>query len=231
MNRFFLKSLIAPHAWAGAASFRVTIAVLILVLVPLKSGAQSSVRDNALIDARDARGLTPLVVAARSGQTKTVSSLLAQGASVDGTAADGRTALIAAVQSGKIETVAVLVAAGAALDRSARATGTALNVAENRGETEIAALLQKAGAHSTGKSAGDMVCVRPWNGDGFCGRVQSYSVRSVLIEVTRIEGCGQGCQAKEECSAGRRVGTADGLQAGERISVPSWCLTQTGVKP
>jgi hypothetical protein len=213
MNRFFLKSLIAPHAWAGAASFRVTIAVLILVLVPLKSGAQSSVRDNALIDARDARGLTPLVVAARSGQTKTVSSLLAQGASVDGTAADGRTALIAAVQSGKIETVA------------------ALNVAENRGETEIAALLQKAGAHSTGKSAGDMVCVRPWNGDGFCGRVQSYSVRSVLIEVTRIEGCGQGCQAKEECSAGRRVGTADGLQAGERISVPSWCLTQTGVKP
>jgi len=231
MSRVIFKPLIKPCARARSASHFITIIVLLLALVSVQSAAQGSAHDKAQIDARDARGMTPLVTAAVNGQTKTVTKLLAQGAGVDVISADGRTALIAAVQSGQIETVRVLLAAGAALDRRARGTGTALNVAENRGETEIAELLLKAGAHSTGKSTGDAVCVRPWNGDGFCGTVKSFNIRSVQIQVTKIEGCANGCSAREECSAAKTVGGRDGLQAGDQIAVPSWCLTDTGVKP
>ena len=100
-----------------------------------------------------------------------------------------------------------------------------------QGEAKIAALLLAAGARSTGKSVGDTVCVRPWGGDGFCGTVKSFSIPSVQIQVTKIVGCENGCPAKPECSASKPVGGADGLQEGNQIAVPSWCLTQTGVKP
>jgi len=218
-----------------AAHFPLTFAVLMLtLLVPCawaQGVAQPSPQHNAGLDARNAQGLTQLILAASSGQAETIKSLLAQGAGLNATAADGRTALIAAAQNGRIEAVRALIAAGANLNLSARSTGTALNVAENKGETEIAALLLASGAHSTGKSVGDTVCVRPWGGNGFCGTVKSFSVRAVQIAVTRIVGCTNGCAAKEECSAAMPVGGANGVQAGDPITVPSWCLTQTGVKP
>jgi hypothetical protein len=195
------------------------------------AAAQTGAPHDASLDARDAHGLTRLIVAASAGQTATIKSLVAQGAGVDATAADGRTALIAAAQSGKIEAVEVLIAAGANLNWSSRGTGTALNVAENTGQMQIAALLLQSGAHSTGKSVGDAVCVRPWGGEGFCGTVKSFSVKTVQIEITKIVGCAGGCAAREECSAAKMVGGNNGVQAGDRIAVPSWCLTQTGVKP
>ena len=216
------------------------MAVSALVFFAPGAGAQGSAqpaagqqdsRPGSGLDARDAQGLTPLIVAASAGQAATIKSLLARGAGVDATAADGRTALIAAAQSGKIEAVEALIAAGADLNRAARGTGTALNVAENTGQTQMAALLLASGAHSTGKSVGDTVCVRPWGGDGFCGTVKSFSVRSVQIAVTRIVGCAGGCQAREECSAAKTVGGDNGIQSGDQIAVPSWCLTHTGVTP
>jgi hypothetical protein len=198
---------------------------------PAQEAAHSSAGQQSRQDAHNTQGLTPLIVAASAGQTEAVRALLAQGASVDAVSADGRTALIAAVQSGKIETVRALIAAGANLDRASRGTGTALNVAENTGKPQIAALLLTAGARTTGKSVGDTVCVRPWGGDGFCGTVRSFNVRSVEIQVTGIVGCANGCTAREECSASKQVGGNGGLRAGDKIAVPSWCLTQTGVKP
>jgi hypothetical protein len=196
-----------------------------------QAAVKSSPQHDARLDARNAEGLTPLVAAASAGQAEAVKALLAQGAGVDATAADGRTALIAAAQSGKIEAVQALIAAGANLEWSSRGTGTALNVAENKGETEIVKLLLASGAHTTGKSVGDTVCVRPWDGNGFCGTVKSFSMASVQIQVTKIVGCEHGCSARPECSASRPVGGNDGVQAGEQIAVPSWCLTHTGVKP
>jgi hypothetical protein len=193
--------------------------------------ASSSPHHNLSLDVRDAQGRTPLIDAAAAGQTGTVRTLLERGAGIDATAADGRTALIFAVQGGQMETVQALIAGGADLNKASRSTGTALNVAENTGKTEIAALLLASGARSTGKSVGDTVCIRPWGGDGFCGTVQSFSIRSVSIQVNKILGCANGCSAREECSASKPVGGADGLQAGNEIAVPSWCLTQTGVKP
>ena len=212
---------------------------LVMVLLAPPAPAQNTtqpasslpLRHNAALDRRDARGLTPLITAAAAGQTSTVRSLLAQGASVDATADDGRTALIAAVQSGQADAVRALIAAGANLNWAARHTGTALDIAENKGEDEIVDLLRTAGAQSTGKSVGDTVCVRPWSGAGFCGTVQAFSVPSVHIRITRIVGCANGCAARPECSAGLTVGGANGLQSGDTVAVPSWCLTQTGVKP
>jgi hypothetical protein len=214
-----------------------SLAVSILAMAVLGAGAwgqrtgQAGAHANAALDVRDARGQTQLILAAGAGQTATVKSLLAQGAGVDLTAADGRTALIAATETGKVEAVRALIAAGANLNWAIRDAGTALNIAENKGETEIAALLVAAGAQTTGKSEGDTVCVRPWGGHGFCGTVESFTVRAVLIKVTRIAGCAQGCAAREDCSASMPVGGPNGLQAGDSITVPSWCLTETGVRP
>lgn len=177
-----------------------------------------------------ARAVAPLLEAAAAGDTATVKSLVAAGISVNATDALGRTALMLAVKNHQMETVKALAGAGADLNRESRIEGSALNIAENDSNIELAAWLLAAGAHSTGKSVGDTVCVRPWNGQGFCGKVKAFTVKSVQIAVTRLEGCAGGCAARQECSASNPVGGVNGLQAGEDIAVPSWCLTQTGVK-
>jgi uncharacterized protein len=223
-----------PRVDRRRAQSTFAVTALTIALLAACGWAQNTVKSNpshdSSLDVRDGQGLTRLISGASAGNIEAIQSLLAQGASVDATAADGRTALIAAVQSGKIEVVRALIVAGANLNRSARGTGTALNVAENTSQTQIAALLLAAGAHSTGKSTGDTVCVRPWSGDGFCGTVKSFSIRSVKIQVTKIVGCTDGCPAKEECSASLEVGGNRGVQTGDQIAVPSWCLTQTGLK-
>jgi ankyrin repeat protein len=193
----------------------------------MRTGAQPE----SNLDARDAHGLTPLVAAASAGDIEAVRSLLTRRAGVNATSADGRSALIAATQNGHIDVVRSLIAAGADLNAATRGTGTALEVAEKKGETEIAALLLKSGARSSGKSVGDTVCVLPWGGDGFCGRVKSFSVQSVEIQITRIMGCTNGCEAKVDCSASKPVAGISGLRNGDPVAVPSWCLTKTGVRP
>jgi hypothetical protein len=225
-----LQSPGRPQLSRPSARLSRALLILALSIFPVCACAQGAPH-NAALDARDAHGLTALVSAAAQGDTAAVKALLAEGAGVNATAADGRTPLIAAAESGKIDAVATLIAAGANLDWSSRGTGTALNVAENTGQAQIAALLLQAGAHSTGKSIGDTVCVRPWAGDGFCGTVRTFTPRSVEIEITKIVGCAGGCQARAECSAARPVGGSNGVQTGDRVAVPSWCLTQTGVKP
>ena len=180
-------------------------------------------------DATNGQGLTALVAAAAVGDVSSVKSLLSGGASVDARDSAGRTPLVAAIQGGHIEAARVLVAAGADLNVEARYIGSPLNVAENAGFEDLAAFLLASGAHSTGKSIGDSVCVLPWGGQGFCGTVKTFSVRSVQLNVTRIVGCEGGCPARQECSSLNPVGGVNGLHEGEQIAVPSWCLTSTGV--
>jgi hypothetical protein len=208
-----------------------TILSFVILSFCASAQGQSSPQPEPSLDTRDSHGLTQLIVAASAGEVNTVRSLLAQGAGVNATAVDGRTALIAAVQSNHIEVVRTLIAAGANLNLATRGTGTALEVAETNGQTDITAALLSAGAHSSGKSVGDTVCVRPWQGSGFCGTVRAFSIRSVQIDVTKIVGCTNGCSARQECSASKQVGGIGGLRSGDRVAVPSWGLTQTGVKP
>ena len=177
------------------------------------------------------RQAAKLIRAAEAGDTTNVASILNSGVSVDAISLDGRTALIAATQSGQLAVARKLIEAGANLNFDVRYLGSALNIAENRGDAPLAALLLRSGAHSSGKSIGDTVCVRPWQGNGYCGVVTNFTVRAVHLSVTQLVGCGSACPASPECSAGRPVGGPNGVKPGDVLAVPSWCLTHTGVKP
>lgn len=181
-------------------------------------------------DARDSHGRTPLMDAAATGQLESVRTLLAAGAHAGLRANDNRTPLLDAVIGGQLDAARLLVAAGADLNTPERGWGTPLEAAERAGHPEIAAMLRSAGARSTGRSQGDTVCVRPWNGDGYCGGVESVNKTAYRIRVTQIVGCKDGCAAKPECSANRPVGGRDGISVGEHIDTVSWCITHTGVR-
>jgi hypothetical protein len=126
-----------------------------------------------------------------------------------------------------------LIRATGDVDARDRELGTALDVAEKEGQATNAAQLRARGARGSGKSVGDIVCVTPWEGYGFCGRVQSRSGNRLRLGLLWLEGCAGGCAPDPECSGGRRVGGAEprALQAGDEVLVPSWCLTRTAVQP
>jgi hypothetical protein len=196
---------------------------LALLHSQLHSGASANVRDDA--------GRTPLMDAVAAGQIEAVRLLLSMGADVNARTHAGRTPLIEAAAEGQLEAAQLLVKAGADLNFAQRGWGTALKAAERTGHNDIATMLLKAGARSTGSSVGDTVCVRPWDGDGYCGTVEAIDKTKYRIRVTQIVGCSDGCPAKAECSAGRPVGGAEGVTTGDEVNTVSWCLTHAGVKP
>jgi len=181
-------------------------------------------------NSRDTAGRTPLHEAVAAGQGDVVRLLLDSGADVRARTPGGRSALMDAAEHGQVEVARLLVDAGADLDVAQRGWGTALEIAERLGHEKVAELLQQAGARTSGRSVGDLVCVRPWAGDGYCGRVEASRKTSVRIRVTELVGCADGCAARTECSAGKPVGGASGLRPGDAITTVSWCLTHTGVQ-
>ena len=144
-----------------------------------------------------------------------------------------REELVGAAVRGDASRAADLLRAGADPDARDRELGTALDVAETRGRGDLAGLLRAHGARGSGKSLGDVVCVTPWEGSGFCGVVRSRSGTRLELGVLWVEGCASGCAPDAECSGGRPVGgaAAGALVGGEAVTVPSWCLTRTGVPP
>jgi hypothetical protein len=180
-------------------------------------------------DARDMKKRTPLMDAAAAGQLKAMRALLNAGANVNARAGDNRTPLIEAAAGGHLEAARLLVQTGADINTRERGWGTPLEVAERNGHNDVAALLRAAGACSSGRSPGDTVCVLPWEGEGYCGTVESVNKTQFQIRVTRIVGCKDGCSAQAECSAGRPVGGSDGITVGDSVDTVSWCLTHTGV--
>jgi len=192
---------------------------------------RSRLRQGMSPDGRDKEMRTPLMDAVKSDRVEAVRILLGAGADVNAISTSGRTPLIEAAEFGRIDSAQLLIASGADLNTSQRGWGTPLEAAERMGHNELAAVLRRSGARSSGRSVGDTVCVRPWQGDGYCGEVVEVNKTSFRLRVTEIIGCEGGCQAKADCSASRAVGGADGVQVGDEITTVSWCLTHTGVKP
>lgn len=181
-------------------------------------------------DVQDAAGRTALHEAVAAGKLESVDVLLAAGANVDAPSRAGRTPLVEAAQHGHLDAARRLIDAGADLNRSHRGSGTAVETAERNGQNEVAAMLRQAGARSSGRSPGDTVCVRPWNGNGYCGLVESLQKTAVRMLVTELVGCKAGCAPHAECSGGREVGGKSGLRVGDVVTTVSWCLTHTRVQ-
>ena len=114
------------------------------------------------------------------------------------------------VEADLADSAELLIASGANINASQRGWGTPLEAAERTGHNELAAMLRRAGARSSGRSVGDTICVRPWQGDGYCAVVEEVNKTSFRLRVTEIIGCENGCQPKAECSASRAVGTQAG---------------------
>jgi hypothetical protein len=170
-----------------------------------------------------------LVLAAASGQATAVRALLRGGASPEETTRSGWSALHAAAEKDALEPVRALLDAGARPDPRDRVRGTPLDVAEEAGAADVARLLRARGARGSGKSVGDLVCVRPWGGDGFCGRVVARDATRHRLRVSEVVGCPSGCPPRGACSDGRPVGPG-GLHAGDVLWVPTSCLTDTGLR-
>lgn len=167
-----------------------------------------------------------LVEAARRGNVAQVRALIEARADVDAATASGTTALMEAAAAGRNDIARLLIDAGADVDARDRLGRTALDVALRAGQAPMVRLLRGRGAVGSGKSPGDTVCVRKWQGDGFCGVVERVEPNRFRVRVTSVEGCLGGCATQDECSAGEPIsGPSESL--GRILWVPSWCLTQT----
>ena len=170
-----------------------------------------------------------LVAAVGRGDVAQATLLLRQGAPPDAADRSGWTGLHQAADTGDLSLLRAFLEAGARPDLRSRARGTPLDVAERGGQAELARLLRQFGAKGSGKSIGDTVCVRPWGGDGYCAVVEAADPTRYRLRVTRVVGCGAGCEPEPSCSGGRVLGTG-GLGAGDVLWVPASCLTHTGVR-
>lgn len=95
-------------------------------------------------DAEPPRGMPPLAVAARQGDTAVVAMLTARGADVNRAIGEGQTPLILAAQDGHVAVVRILLAAGADPSRRDRtANWTELEWAASRNHDSVVALLRR----------------------------------------------------------------------------------------
>jgi hypothetical protein len=179
--------------------------------------------------AADDEAARRLVAAVERGDAAQATLLLRQGAPPDAADRSGWTGLHQAADTGDLALAKAFLEAGARPDPRSRARGTPLDIAERSGRMELARLLRQFGAKGSGKSIGDTVCVRPWGGDGYCAVVEAADPTRYRLRVSRIVGCGAGCEPEPSCSGGQVVGTG-GLGAGDVLWVPASCLTHTGVR-
>lgn len=113
-----------------------------------------------LVNNRDGKGDTPLIVAIRRGDSDWTAYLLKAGADADAAAKDGDTPLIAATRNDMQDAIGWLMAAGARIDASNKLGETALIIAVQARNTRVVRALLDAGADPdktdyTGYSARD----------------------------------------------------------------------------
>jgi hypothetical protein len=196
-----------------------------------QAGVRTLLQRGVRVDARDESGATALLSAARSGNLAVVRDLIAAKADVDASDRNGLTPLIEAARLGSADLLQALLDAGASPDRQSRALGTALDVVEHAGRTDLAAQLRAHGARGSGHSVGDPVCVRLWQGSGYCATITAIKGPRYALRVTRLVGCADGCSPEPTCSDNRPVGGRNrgALVVGDELWVESACLTNTGL--
>jgi hypothetical protein len=190
------------------------------------------IRSGADVNLPNEQGRTPLMNAAAAGRLSVVQALIEAQADVDASDRNGLTALMEASRLDRVGVVRALLDAGADPNLRHREYGTALDLAERQGYRELASLLRSKGARGSGKSEGDLVCVRVWDGAGYCGTVMAIENGRWLLCVTRLVGCEKGC-APDACSLGRPVGGdgATSVEVGDELRIDGDCLTHTGLDP
>lgn len=99
------------------------------------------------VDAKDASGRTPLMVAAQAGNAEAVRTLAAANASIDAKDSSGNTALILAARAGKLDSIRALLDQGASINAANDAGQTALAAAAGEpGHADTVRLLLEASA-------------------------------------------------------------------------------------
>ena len=105
------------------------------------------------LEARDLHGQSPLIIAARAGQTRRVELLLEQGADPNAREQWGRTALHWAAREGHASTVQTLLAGGADPRTRDMWGCTAETRAVQKQHQQVLSLLKKAGQERRGRGA------------------------------------------------------------------------------
>jgi len=103
--------------------------------------------DKKFLDIRDAKGLTPLMVAATYNKLKCAEAIIKGGADLKATNESGRTALHAASTSGHLEMVKLLVASGSDVNARSNVLGTPLHAAAIGGSVKVCDFLLSKGAN------------------------------------------------------------------------------------
>jgi ankyrin repeat protein len=151
------------------ASMRRTLLALLTLLVPgcqrhpdvpliqaVASGDTRAIEDalarGAYVNQKDARGLTPLIIASRNGNTVAVQTLIRHGAdpNLRGGVNDWPP-LMHGIHKNRIDTVRVLLDSGADVNGRGRSGETALMMAAGYGYTPIVELLLDRGADTRAK--------------------------------------------------------------------------------
>jgi len=110
------------------------------------SALRQLITSGANLEERDAKGRTPLTIAAAQGHTQISTVLLDAGANVNAVNTRGGTPLMYAVVSGNPETARVLLSRGANIDQAGSNGWTALMIAAAKGRREIAQILLDHGS-------------------------------------------------------------------------------------
>jgi ankyrin repeat protein len=117
-------------------------------------GVRQSLKTNpGLLQSRDPRGSTPLILAAYYNHLEVVRLLLEQGAPVNETDGSGNTALMGVCFKGYAEMASLLIEAGADVNVRNGMGGTCLIFSVTFNRPEITRLLVKAGADPSARDA------------------------------------------------------------------------------
>ncbi len=95
-----------------------------------------------LLEEKDSRGFTPLILSTYNAQQEVAELLLDLGADIDGRDVAGNTALMGTCFKGNVDIIEMLISRGADVDAKNKRGDTALTFAKMSGNAVLVALLE-----------------------------------------------------------------------------------------